>query len=180
MKTTIIRTSRAMSKLSFTLGSISLMAGLILSLVHTPALADEIDPGPPTKTLNVQPIGVPGNNECQDLIPPEDFLFQFKIDPMSFGVFPLSYDGMSGTVNITDGSDELGQAFDFSFSGDFITAAIGVKGGPDTNFYDYRPLGGAAADTYLHAPVNPSNQNFYDISHISFCISAAPEPPTPT
>jgi hypothetical protein len=181
MKIAIIKISKAISKLSFTLGSISLTAGFILSMVHTPVLADAVDPGPPTTTLNVQPIGVPGNNDCENLIPAEDFLFQFKIEePGLFGSFPLYHDGMSGTLDVVGGSNELGQAFDFSFSGDFITAAIGVKGGPDTNYYDYRPLGGAAADTYLHSPVNPQSELFYDISHISFCIVAAPEPPTPT
>jgi hypothetical protein len=180
MKIAIIRISRAISRLSFTLGSISLTTGLILSMAITPVLADAIDPGPPTTTLNVQPIGILGNNDCQDLISAEDFLFQFKVeDPGLFGSFPLNYNGMSGTLDIVDGSDELGQAFDFSFSGDFITVAISVKGGPDTNFYDYRPLGGAAADTYLHSQVNPQTEQFYGISHISFCIVAVLEPPTP-
>jgi hypothetical protein len=181
MKIAVIRLSSAISKLSFTLGSISLIAGLILSMVHMPAYADDIIPGPPTTTLNVQPIGVSGNKECGDLLPPEDFLFQFKVDEQElFGSFQINHDGLSGTLDILDGSDELGQAFDFSFSGDFITAAIAVKGGPNSNFYDYRPLGGAAADTYLHSPLNPQTELLYGISHISFCIVAAPEPPTPT
>jgi hypothetical protein len=78
-----------------------------------------------SRAISKQPIGILGNNDCQDLIPAEDFLFQFKVEePGLFGSFPLNYNGMSGTLDIVDGSDELGQAFDFSFSGDFITAAI--------------------------------------------------------
>jgi hypothetical protein len=180
MKISIIRISKGLSKLSFTLGSVSLIVGLILSMVHTPASADEIIPGPPTTTLNVQPIGYLGNLACEDILPPEDFLFQHKLDPVSYGSFELSYGGLSGTLTVLDGSDELGQAFDFSFSGDFISAAISVKGGPNSNFYDYRPLGGAAADTYLHAPINPTTEKFYDLSHISFCIIEEPAEPTPT
>jgi hypothetical protein len=55
-----------------------------------------------------------------------------------------------------------------------------VKGGPNANLYDYTP-DGAAADTDLHAPVNPANGGFYGLSHISFCVAAAgeEEPPNP-
>jgi hypothetical protein len=183
MNTSIIKLLKGFSKLSFTLGSMSLIVGLILSVVHTPALAEDInsiDPGPPTTTLNVQPIVVDGNPTCADLLPSESFLFEFKLDPPDSGTFPLEEDGLTGSVTVVKYDNTLGQAFDFSFAGDFISSAIIAKGGAYGNFYDYRPLGGAAADTYLHAPINPSNNKFFGLSHISFCIIEIPEQPTPT
>jgi hypothetical protein len=55
-----------------------------------------------------------------------------------------------------------------------------VKGGPNANFYDYRP-DGEDADKNLHAPVNPGSGDFYGLSHISFCVTEAPdETPPPT
>ena len=44
-----------------------------------------------------------------------------------------------------------------------------MKGGSNANLFDYRPAGDAA-DTALHAPVNPNNGTFYGLSHISFCF----------
>jgi len=44
---------------------------------------------------------------------------------------------------------------------------VAVKGGPNTNFYDYRP-NGVTSGTGLHAPLN-LNQKFSGLSHISFC-----------
>ncbi|WP_175410655.1 hypothetical protein [Streptomyces sp. TRM64462] len=68
-----------------------------------------------------------------------------------------------------------GHLLDFSFSegSTFDADAVLVKGGPNTNLYDYRPLGGIAADEELHAPLNPENDQLYDISHISFCLGEA-------
>jgi hypothetical protein len=49
-----------------------------------------------------------------------------------------------------------------------VVVGVAVKGGPDTNFYDYQSTGTAGA-TGLHAPVNTNNGKFPDLSHISFC-----------
>ncbi len=50
--------------------------------------------------------------------------------------------------------------------GGAVTVVV-VKGGPDANAFVYPApdLG----DTGLHAPVNPKNQKYYGLSHISFC-----------
>jgi hypothetical protein len=170
MRIKIIRISRAISRLSFSMGSISLIVGLVLSAVHTPALAQEIIPGPPTTTLIVQPAGVPGNPSCASLLPPGSFLDEFKLEPVASGTYPLEFNGLSGSVSVNTYDTTQGEAFDFSFAGDFISSAIIVKGGSDANFYDYRPLNGAEADTFLHSPVNASNNKFFGLSHISFCI----------
>ena len=50
-----------------------------------------------------------------------------------------------------------------------VALAVVVKGGSNANLFDYRPAGNAA-DTALHAPVNPNNGTFYGLSHISFCF----------
>ncbi|MBE0409547.1 MAG: hypothetical protein IBX69_07430 [Anaerolineales bacterium] len=179
MKTSMSKLFKGFSKLSFMLGSVSLIVGLVLSAVHTPALAEDIDPGPPTTTLNVQPIGVPANPACQDLLPPGSFLYEFKHEPVASGTYPLEFNGLTGSVTIEVYTHNLGEAFDFSFAGDFVSSAIIVKGGPNANFYDYRPFNGAELDTFLHAPVNQSNNQFFGLSHISFCLIEKPAP-TPT
>jgi hypothetical protein len=180
MSNKIIKLSRAISRLSFTMGSISLVVGLVLSAVHTPALAQEIIPGPPTKTLNVQPVGVPGNPSCADFLAPGSFLDEFKLEPVASGTYPLEFNGLTGSVSVFKYDSAQGEAFDFLFTGDFISSAIVVKGGSNANFYDYRPFNGAGLDTFLHSPVNPSNNKFFGLSHISFCIIEAPTTPTPT
>lgn len=141
------------------------VVALPVALVAVPASA--ANGGEPSGD-GEQPTVEDGNPSCTDLLEADDFLFEFKLDPPQEGTFPLSFDGLSGsvTVDITDST------FDFSFTGDFVAAAVIVKGGPNANFYDYRPNGNAD-DTFLHAPVNPANGKYYGISHISFCVAEA-------
>lgn len=149
---------------------------LLGALVVVPASAAHVIPGPPTTTLGVQPQGIHGNPTCNDVTAAEDFLFEFKLEPVVSGTFPLAFDGLTGSVTVTVGSDPQGQVFDFSFTGDFVAATIVVKGGPNANLYDYVAASfapGASADTFLHAPVNPNNNRFFGLSHISFCIAEA-------
>jgi len=152
-------------------------------MIHTPALAEinnDIDPGPPTTTLIVQPFVVDGNPTCADILPPDSFWFEFKIDPPASGTFPIEQGGLTGSVSVVIYQDTLGDAFDFLFAGDFVTSGVIAKGGSYANFYDYRPFNGAPVDTYLHTPINPSNNKFFGLSHISFCIIEIPATPTPT
>lgn len=136
-------------------------------LLVSPTLAGHLDPGPPSTTLNVQPVQVDGNRTCGELLPAADFLFEFKQEPVEDGSVNLSFDGLSGTLTVDNTG---GGTFDFSFSGDFVASAAFVKAGQDGNLYDYRAFGGATADTDLHGPVNPKNNKFYGLSHISFCV----------
>jgi uncharacterized repeat protein (TIGR01451 family) len=76
---------------------------------------------------------------------------------------------MTGTLTIT--VDGTAKTMAFSFSGDFVAAGVIVKGGPNANFFDYRPDGNDA-DTGLHAPINAMNGEFYGLSHFAFCIKA--------
>jgi uncharacterized repeat protein (TIGR01451 family) len=145
-------------------------SALVIVLAVIPASANPA-PGPSSGN-SVQPIEKPGNPSCTDLLAVTDFLFEFKLEPVASGTFPLSFDGLSGSVTVTVNNTAQGQTFDFSFSGDFVAAGVIVKGGPNANFYDYRP-DGEDADTALHAPVNPNNNKFFGLSHISFCITEA-------
>ena len=55
----------------------------------------------------------------------------------------------------------------FNWTSNIGLDAVVVKGGPNGNVYVYNPE--ATADTGLHAPVNPNNNQFFGLSHISFC-----------
>jgi uncharacterized repeat protein (TIGR01451 family) len=123
-------------------------------------------PGPPSGD-GVQPTLISGNPGCLDVMASGDFLFEHKQDPPQDATIELTHGDLSGTLTVK--VNETAQTFDFAFSGDFVAAGVIVKGGSNANFYDYRPDGNAA-DTGLHAPVNPSNGAFYGLSHISFCI----------
>jgi hypothetical protein len=136
--------------------------------------ASAVEPGPETTTLGVRAQVVPGNPDCADLLGDDGFLFERKLEPVQDATIALSDDGMSGILVV----DVTGKTFDFTFSGDFEATAVIVKGGPNANFYDYAP-DGATADTDLHAPVNPTNDEFYGLSHISFCVVAAGEEEQP-
>lgn len=125
------------------------------------------EPGPASGD-GVQPILKAGNPACLDVMAKGDFLFEHKTGVPEDDTIDLSFDGLSGTLVIE--VDEENETFDFSLTGDFVAAGVIVKGGDGANFYDYRPAGNAA-DTSLHAPVNPSNGKFYGLSHISFCLT---------
>jgi hypothetical protein len=112
-----------------------------------------------------------GNQNCAQLIPGA---LELRINapadgPFSVNGFTVNLDVRNLTVDHTGhAGDQTGsQVFDFTATGGVVTA-VAVKGGPDTQFFDYRP-NGVTSGTALHAPVNPSNQNFYGLSHISFC-----------
>ena len=133
-------------------------------------------PGPPSGD-GVQPIFKAGNPDCSDVMTAAQFLFQRKQDPPRDATINLTFGALSGTLVVVVNEDA--QTFRFTLTGDFVAAGVIVKGGPNANFYDYRPDGNAA-DTGLHAPVNPNNDTYYGLSHISFClIEDVPPPPTP-
>jgi hypothetical protein len=133
-------------------------------------------PGPPSGD-GVQPILKAGNPDCLDVMISAEFLFERKQDPPRDATISLTNGALSGTLVVA--VNEGAQTFRFTLTGDFVAAGVIVKGGSNANFYDYRPDGNAA-DTGLHAPVNPSNGKFYGLSHISFCLMEdVPPPPTP-
>jgi hypothetical protein len=112
----------------------------------------------------------PGNQNCADVIAGS---LELRVNAPADGTF--SSGAFSVVVDVqTLGSDDPAhpgnqtgsQVFDFTASGGSVIG-VAVKGGPDTNFYDYRPAGVSSGND-LHAPLN-SNNKFYGLSHISFC-----------
>ncbi len=138
------------------------------SLTSVAATADT--PGGPSGD-GVQPIFMTGNPNCLDVMTSAQFLFEHKQDPPKDATINLTFGNLSGTLVVV--VNEGAQTFSFTLTGDFVAAGVIVKGGSNANFYDYRPDGNAA-DTGLHAPVNPANGKFYGLSHISFCIMGIP------
>ena len=134
------------------------------SLTSVAATADT--PGGPSGD-GVQPIFMAGNPNCRSVMTSAQFLFEHKTGVPQDATINLAFDGLSGTLVIS--VNESAETFDFTLTGDFVAAGVIVKGGSNANFYDYRPDGNAA-DTGLHAPVNPSNGKFFGLSHISFCL----------
>lgn len=120
-----------------------------------------------------------GNQNCAEAIPGA---LELRINAPADGTFP-SGDGFSVTIDVQtldsdvgdhQGNQKGGQVFDFTASGGSVIGAV-VKGGPDANFYDYRP-GGVVSGDNLHAPVNTSNKKFYGLSHLSFCYVLVASP----
>jgi hypothetical protein len=107
----------------------------------------------PALATHVDPIFIAGNQNCNAAT---GLVELTKFEPVSSG----SQAGVTITVN--------GDTFDWTSTVDI--AAVFVKGGSDGNLYLYP--GGATADTGLHAPVNPANDQFFGLSHITFCVPA--------
>jgi hypothetical protein len=105
---------------------------------------------------------VPGNPSCPA------GTYELKIEPVGDGTYTGQF-GFSVTIDVRETGD--GPVFDFT-SNKGVDAVI-VKGGPNANVYDYNPE--VTSGTGLHAPVNPSNGNYYGLSHISFCYDLEPK-----
>jgi hypothetical protein len=114
----------------------------------------------PAVATHVEPVTVQGNPTCSDLV--DGGVTELKVDPGASGTFTDGTLTVTIDVTVTD----AGPIFDW-------TSNIGVdavfsKGGPiGGNLYVYDPE--ATADTGLHSPVNPKNNKFSGLSHISFC-----------
>jgi hypothetical protein len=151
------RTSRRKSWLAASAAMVVLTSVVVTALIAPAANAD----GTP----------VSGNKNCRDLIEgkpelrienPATGSYTDGTLTVALSVYTLAADDPSHPGNQT-GSP----VFDFTATGGSVVG-IAVKGGPNTNFYDYRP-NGVTSGTKLHAPVNPNNGKFYGLSHVSFC-----------
>lgn len=90
------------------------------------------------------------------------------------GLIELKADNEPDDQTLSDGTLTVVLDFHNGGSGELVdwSSNIGVdrvivKGGPNGNAFVYTPED--KADTNLHAPINPSNGKYYDISHVSFC-----------
>jgi uncharacterized repeat protein (TIGR01451 family) len=116
----------------------------------------------PASAEQVPPELVPGDVNC-----PAGYQ-ELRIEPVADGTYTNGT--LTVTIDVRDTAE--GQVFDW-------TSNLGVDiviamGGPDTNRYTYDPPTEIKADTGLHAPVDPSNNQFYGLRHISFCYDITP------
>lgn len=79
-----------------------------------------------------------------------------------------------GTVNVT----KNGSYFDFTTDEGYVVTDVFVKGGKNTNWYNYGT--GTTGDTGLHAPINPNNGQPYGLSHVCFEVDVKTPPPPST
>lgn len=114
----------------------------------------------PTSSTSV----VAGNPTCGDLEPEGADWTEFKIEPVADGTFTQG--PLTVTIDVRDTDD--GPVFDWTSN--IGVDAVFVKGGPGGLLYVYDPE--STGDTGLHAPVNPENDKFYGLSHLSFCYDA--------
>jgi hypothetical protein len=151
------------------------LAGIVLAamLVGGTALmptsfALALDPGDPSGD-GVIPDLVTGNPDCADI----GFGYGFKIGGAPNGTFPfdksnggeLTGGAPSDPYNSVTISNSDGYFFDWLAT--LGIDAVIVKGGPNADAFVYVPED--TADTELHAPINPTNGQYYSISHIEFC-----------
>ena len=136
------------------------IAALVIAMAATisPALAGGIV-GP-----DVEPTFVDGNPTCGSL----GFINESKVEPVTGGLH--DFGDFEVTLTLHDTAD--GPTFDFTSN--IAVDAVFVKGGSNGNLYDYSgsPV---TTDDGLHAPVNPANDLYYGLSHISFCWTPAQE-----
>ena len=130
----------------------------------------------PAVATHVQPVLKTGNPTCSDLI--SNGIIELKVEPVVDGSFTSADGTLTVTIDVRSTAD--GPVFDWTSN--IGVDAVFVKGGPNGNLYVYAPE--ATGDTGLHSPVNPNNPNdqFYGLSHISFCYDkdATTKPPTPS
>jgi hypothetical protein len=116
------------------------------------------------RATHVEPVLIEGNEDCAAATGTTQ-LIKLEGADLSDGTYQVE----GGTVTVVIGADGV-----FDWSSTVTIAAVFVKGGPDGNLYDYRPLNGATADQGLHAPDNDSSGGFYGLSHITFCEFDSP------
>ena len=140
-------------------GLASMVAGLVI-LVAAPTgnvgAAPQQQPTPSTSVVD-------GNPTCGDLAPEGATWIELKVEPVEDGTFS---DGtLTVTIDVMDTDD--GPVFDWTSN--IGVDAVFVKGGPNGTLYLYDPPAESTGDTGLHAPVNPNNDKFFGLSHVSFC-----------
>jgi hypothetical protein len=156
---------RRITRGAIALATISALA-LLLTILINPVIARHDTPGPA-----VEPQVVAGNATC----PADTTEIKFEADSgeIAAGITKMSTIGTTTVrVEILD-TDGYSVAFDVDNS---LAAHVLVKGGDNTNHYDYTVLaaGGIRHDDGLVAPTNAGGQ-LPTISHISFCLVLAAE-----
>jgi LPXTG-motif cell wall-anchored protein len=149
------------------IGLASMVAGLVI-LVAAPTGNVGAAAQQATPSTSV----VEGNPTCGDLAPAGASWIELKVEPVVDGTFS---DGMlTVTIDVSDTPD--GPVFDWTSN--IGVDAVFVKGGPNGTLYLYDPPAESTGDTGLHAPVNPNNDKFFGLSHVSFCYDEDQETTT--
>jgi hypothetical protein len=130
--------------------------GGTLVFADAPIPADPQRPGAPSGD-GIQPVEYLDNPTCSDF----GNWYELKVEPVTDGEYSDGY----LTVSIDEYNTAAGQVFDWTSN--VGVDAVFVKGGNNGNFYLYDPED--TGDTMLHASINPSNDTYYGLSHISFC-----------
>ncbi|GEC04882.1 hypothetical protein SSP24_25370 [Streptomyces spinoverrucosus] len=132
------------------------------------APASALQPGPPSGS-GVQPDEEQGNATFPELgyTCPQGVRV---INNPEVGTNEFTVDGFTVSITVRN-TEGVGETFDFDIISDHVALGVLVKGGPNTNEYDYRPSG-IEEDTNLHAPLGagPSGSLYHDISNIEFCL----------
>jgi hypothetical protein len=146
--------------------------GILLSLALSAVvmLAPSL-PGSAVAT-SVTPVYRDGNSSCTEL----GYGFGVKQDPTDpNGNYTLQVAGLGNIHVQIDGNDEY-----FDWTSDFGIDAVIVKAGAGLNLFVYDPPAESFGDSDLYPPVNPSNGQHFEISHIEFCYDLDPATATST
>ncbi|WP_328526538.1 hypothetical protein [Kribbella sp. NBC_00359] len=152
-------------------GALALLVGGVTLAVAPSATADGI----------VQT----GHPSCAELIPGST---EVMFENPQLGAQTRSAPGVSNVVLtgkrlLADDpfhpGDQTGDFVVYFTTGGGPALGVIVIGGPDANFYDYRP-DGTHGRLDLHPPVDDGSGHFYAISQVSVCVIADVPSPTPT
>jgi hypothetical protein len=127
----------------------------------------------PAAAEHVDPVLVEGNKTCAQLAPPGATWTELKIEPVTSGTHTDGTLTVELDVTQIDGEERI-----FDWTSNIGVDAVFVKGGSNGNAYFYDPE--ETSDTGLHAPVNPTNDMFFGLSHVSFCYDDDEEETTTT
>lgn len=134
-------------------------SGASAEWTFTDGPADPTDPGPPS-TDGIQPVLFLGNQTC-GTVTGGAAIFDHKIEPVQSGTYIIG--GVSVTLAVT--TSPAGPLV--SWTSTLGITSVFVKGGSAGNLYAYPAEDNG--DSNLHSPVNPSNGQYYGLSHVSFC-----------
>lgn len=134
---------------------------VLTALAAGVAAAQLPQPGPPSGD-GIQPVVIGGNPMCSEL-PGGSGWTELRVNAPGNGMSTHT-DGFL-VVDLLITNSPQGPLMDWSSN--IGVDAVYMKGGEDGNFYLYDPED--TADTDLHTPINPSNGEYFGISHVNFC-----------
>jgi hypothetical protein len=137
----------------------SMLVGAVVLIGAFPSAGAAPNQAQPTPSTSV----VADNPTCGDLAPAGATWIEFKVESVGDGTFS------DGTLTVTIDVRDTAAGPVFDWTSNIGVDAVFVKGGPNGILYLYDPPAESTGDTGLHAPVNPSNNKFFGLSHVSFC-----------